>query len=59
MLLKSDWSDLEEDKDTHEQNQEEEMKDWDSNLQKQNKLEEQELHNNKAPQSSPESTSIT
>ena len=61
MPLKSDWSNLEEEKHTTEQNKEEETEYWDSDLQKKKKeLEEQELKNNKKdPQSSPEFTSTT
>ena len=47
MPLKSDWLDSEEEeKDTNEQNIEEEIEDWEGNLQKQKDLKEQELNCN-------------
>ena len=61
MPLKSDWLDLEGEKDTQKQNKEEEIENWDSDLQNWKELEEQELYNNnnKAHQLSLESTSAS
>ena len=63
MPLKSNWSDSEEEeKDTNVKNEvEEEIEDWDSDIQKQKDLKEQKLknYNNKTPQSSPKSMSIS
>ena len=61
MPLKSDWSDpSEEEKDFMKQNEaQEEIQDWDSNIQKQKELKEQILKNNniKTSLSSPKSMS--
>ena len=44
MLLNLDWSDTEEERDIKKQNKaEDEIEDWDSNIQKQKELEKQEL----------------
>ena len=52
---------MEEDKDNNEQNIEEEIEDWDGNIQKQKDFKEQELknNNNKTTQSSPGSMSTS